>query len=311
MPIPSSEYREQARLVVSALPHVAAEACFALKGGTAINFFLLDMPRLSVDIDLVYLGAEERPAALRRIDEALRRVRGSLVAAIPGARIRPGGGGMPGVSDKFTVEVGQVGAKIEVNHVFRRTVWAPAVRRVKPKVEAELGFAEVQVASFEDIYAGKIAAALDRQHPRDLFDVKLLLEGEGVSDQLFRTFVVYLIAHNRPIAELLAPSPKDVRGLYEDGFAGMSPDSPPLEALLHAREQLVRDIHSRLTDETKRFLLSVKRMSPEWDLLGIPGVAELPAVRWKLRNLATMTKERHAAACENLERVLDRIASKQ
>lgn len=308
MPIPSSEYREQARLVVSALPHVAREACFALKGGTAINLFLLDMPRLSVDIDLVYLGAEERTAALQQIDQALGRVRRSLVAAIPRARTRPGGGGgMPGVSDKFMVEVGQIGVKVEVNHVFRRTVWPPSVRRVAPKVEAELGFAEVQVASFEDIYAGKIAAALDRQHPRDLFDVKLLLDGAGVSDQLFRTFLVYLIAHNRPIAELIDPSPKDVHEIYEDGFAGMTADSPSLEALLEARARLVRELHARLTDETKRFLLSVKRMAPEWDLLDVPGVAELPAVRWKLRNLAAMLPERHAAAVRTLSAVLDRI----
>jgi hypothetical protein len=200
-----------------------------------------------------------------------------------------------------------VGVKIEVNHVFRRTVWPPSVRRVAPKVEAELGFAETQLASFEDIYAGKIAAALDRQHPRDLFDVKLLLEGEGVSDRLFRTFLVYLIAHNRPIAELIAPTPKDVRALYEDGFAGMSADSPSLEALLDAREQLVRALHSRVTDGTKRFLLSVKRMAPDWDLLEVPGVPELPAVRWKLRNLAAMTSARHAAAVQTLATVLDRI----
>ncbi len=307
MPTPSNEYREQARLVVSALPHVAGEACFALKGGTAINLFLLDMPRLSVDIDLEYLGTEERAAALHQIDRALGRVRRALVAAIPEARTRAGGGGMPGVSDKFNVEVGPVGVKIEVNHVFRRTVWPPSVRRVAPKVEAELGFAEMQVASFEDIYAGKIAAALDRQHPRDLFDVKLLLDGEGVSDRLFRTFLVYLIAHNRPIAELIAPTRKGVRELYENGFIGMSADSPSLESLLEARERLVRDLHSRLTDKTRRFLLSVKRMAPEWDLLEVPGVADLPAVRWKLRNLAAMTPQGHAAAVRTLTTVLDRI----
>ena len=67
-------YRSQVDLLLRILPHVAEEGDFALKGGTAINLFLRDMPRLSVDIDLTYTPFEERGVALQNIAEALRRI---------------------------------------------------------------------------------------------------------------------------------------------------------------------------------------------------------------------------------------------
>ncbi|MGH8680828.1 MAG: nucleotidyl transferase AbiEii/AbiGii toxin family protein [Burkholderiales bacterium] len=311
MATPNSEFLGAARLVVRVLPHVATEACFALKGGTAINLFVHDMPRLSVDIDLVYLGSEPRQEALERISKALARVAARVRANIRGARIRDEGGAFPGVVDKFSVAHESFAIKVEVNHVFRQSVWPAELRKVGPTVERTLGFAEAQVASYEDLYGGKIAAALDRQNPRDLFDIKLLLETGGITDKLFRTFLVYLIGHNRTIAELVAPARKDVREIYEKGFVGMTSAAPPFDDLLAVRETLIGAIQSRITPDVKRFLLSVKRMEPEWRLLGLTGVEHLPAVQWKLRNLAKMTAERHAAACENLERVLDGIAAKR
>ena len=62
----NSPYFKQAQLMLRVIPHVAAETCFALKGGTAINLFLRDMPRLSVDIDLTYLPLEPRPLAVQQ-----------------------------------------------------------------------------------------------------------------------------------------------------------------------------------------------------------------------------------------------------
>lgn len=83
-----SPYFEQAELMLRAIPHVAAETCFALKGGTAINLFVLDMPRLSVDIDLAYLPvAEPRETALRKISEALSRIAAAITKAIGGVTV--------------------------------------------------------------------------------------------------------------------------------------------------------------------------------------------------------------------------------
>ena len=70
----NSPYFKQAELLVRVLPNIARETCFALKGGTAINFFVRNLPRLSVDIDLVYLLIEDRTTSLTGIDSALNRI---------------------------------------------------------------------------------------------------------------------------------------------------------------------------------------------------------------------------------------------
>src|SRR3546814_9627980 len=74
----SEQYRRQASLLVRVLPFVARERCFALKGGTAINLFVRDLPRLSVDIDLAFVPVGDRASALREIDAAFHRIKRSL-----------------------------------------------------------------------------------------------------------------------------------------------------------------------------------------------------------------------------------------
>jgi hypothetical protein len=143
----------------------------------------------------------------------------------------------------------------------------------------------VPVVSFPDLYAGKIVAALDRQHPRDLFDVRDLLANEGVSDELRRAFIVYILSHSRPMGEVLAPTRKDLRQEFEAGFAGMTEEPVTLEALYDAREALIAEVVGKMPAENRRFLLSFKAGEPDWELLGVPGAAELPAVRLDGRQL--------------------------
>lgn len=188
---------------------------------------------------------------------------------------------------------------------MRGAVWPPETRPVTATVEEVLGYSVNRLLSFDDIYAGKMCAALDRQHPRDLFDIALLLENEGTSRRLLETFLVYLISHNRPIAELLAPRRLDIRQLFEDEFEPMTRQSVPFDRLINAREELVAAIHTGLTDQNREFLISVKKRQPRWNLLGMPGIADLPAVRWKLLNLGRMNASRHAAAVARLRRVLE------
>jgi predicted nucleotidyltransferase component of viral defense system len=84
-----SPYFKQAELMLKTIPHVAAETCFALKGGTAINLFVRDMPRLSVDIDLTYLPVDKpRDAALNKMSDALARIADAIKKAIAGTRVQ-------------------------------------------------------------------------------------------------------------------------------------------------------------------------------------------------------------------------------
>ena len=181
------------------------------------------------------------------------------------------------------------------------------MKTVRPIVEERFGFAEIQVVSFADLYAGKLVAALDRQHPRDLFDVQHLLANEGIDDALYQAFLAYILSHNRPAHELLQPRLKDIRQTFEREFVGMTVDETSLEALLATREQLVAGIRSRLDERSKLFLGSFHTLRPEWNLLSTPAIRDLPAIRWKLMNLErlqTENPEKYQAVLQELDATL-------
>jgi predicted nucleotidyltransferase component of viral defense system len=192
----SEEYRRQVMLLVRAIPLVAEETCFALKGGTAINFFIRDLPRLSVDIDLTYLEVEDRATSLAHIDAAMRRTAQRIRDGIRGTRAVEAANS-ENIITKLFVEQDGVRIKIEVTPVLRGCVYDPQWKSVSPAVENQFGFAEIRVVSFADLYAGKLVAALDRQHPRDLFDVRDLLANERIGEETRKAFIVYILSHNR------------------------------------------------------------------------------------------------------------------
>jgi len=298
---PDSPYFAQARLLVRVLPFVGAERCFALKGGTAINLFVRDVPRLSVDIDLAYLPEGDRVAALENIHAALGRIGAAVVAANPAWRFT-----FTRMQDGFAyaalVSDDRAKIKIEVTPVLRGCVYPEAPRRIGPVAEALLGFAEVRTLSFEDLFAGKIVAALDRQHPRDLYDAKLLLEREGLTKPLMTAFLVYLVSGDNRMSRTLQPVRKPLDELYDRQFVNMTADPVSLDELVHAREALIAAVHANLEEKDREFLLSFKRLEPRWELLDVPHARELPAVRWKLRNLGLMgVVERERAVSELAE----------
>ncbi|WP_299196166.1 nucleotidyl transferase AbiEii/AbiGii toxin family protein [uncultured Amphritea sp.] len=285
------------------LPFVAEQTCFALKGGTAINLFVRDLPRLSVDIDLVYLPMKSRDDALDEIREALDAISASIVERLTGTQITEAYKNKDDALRLIVVRNG-VQVKIELSPVLRGTVFKPEVMAVCEAVEDEFGFTEMLVVALPDLYAGKICAALDRQHPRDLFDVKWLLENEGLTDDIRKALLVYLSSHNRPMAELLRPQFKDIESVYSGEFASMTDSEVPLEELLEIRELLVTLIHQGLTANEKNYLLSFKNRQPDWHLLELDGVSELPAIKWKQINLSRMADDKHKAAYQKLESIL-------
>lgn len=299
-------YEAQVALLVRILPHVAKEDVFALKGGTAINLFYRDLPRLSVDIDLTYLPVKDRIDSLSEINNAMDRIAGAIEGGIVGAktqRIKGGGGG----ATRLLARMGGVEIKIETSPVTRGVVHEPETLSVSEAVEDEFGYAEMQVVSFEDLFGGKLNAAVDRQHPRDLYDVKLLYDNEGLTDDLFRTFLIYLASSSRPAHELLNPNLIDLDKPYTQEFEGMTRASVSLEELLNTRKRLIADIQSRFDENTKRFLLSLHDGIPDFDAIDRPRAAALPAIRWKLINLKKLKNEnaaKHAEQRHELEVLL-------
>lgn len=296
----------QARLAARVLRFFAEDPSLALKGGTAINLFYRDLPRLSVDLDFVYLPVADRDRSLAGITKALERVARRAEEALGGIRVQAQDAGR----GKLVAQQGRTTITVEVNTVLRGSVYPANHRTALPSVEERFGDIEAQVLSFEDVYAGKFVAALDRQHPRDLFDVMLLLDNEGISGRLLDAFVVYLASHDRPIAEVLDPREKDLRAVYENEFADMADSPVMLDRLVDARGRLIAELRRGLQARRRDFLYSIKRLDPDWSLLPVPHVAELPGIRWKLHNLEILRREqpaRYARALAGLERILERF----
>ncbi|MBB3141488.1 nucleotidyl transferase AbiEii/AbiGii toxin family protein [Halomonas organivorans] len=306
MPI-ETRYHEQVRLLVSLLPFLNDEPCFALKGGTAINLFVQPLPRLSVDIDLAYLPLEPRDEALRRCREALQRLAGTFSARLPGVRAEL----QDNRRDELRILVrrGRSQVKVEVSPVLRGTLHPPQERDVVEAVEDDYGFAAVQVVSLPDLYGGKICAALDRQHPRDLFDVKLLLNQGGLDRSVFEGFLVYLLGHPRPLNEVINPRLKPLDDVYQQEFVGMARVDLPLQELESVRDELLSRLGQLMTEEDVRFLMSFKQGAPDWSLLPLRGVERLPAVRWKLANIQRMGADKHRQSLALLEQALGRLRS--
>jgi hypothetical protein len=300
----SKTYERQVALLMRAMPLVMEEPDFALKGGTAINLFIRDLPRLSVDIDLTYLPLRDRATSLAEIEAGMLRIAARIEARIAGAHVHASRLQPENIVTKLVVRVDNVQIKTEVTPVLRGCVFDPEPRDVSPAVEDRFGFATARVVSFPDLYAGKIVAALDRQHPRDLFDVRDLLAAEGVDQRLRAAFIVYMISHPRPFGEVLGPTRKDITEEYRLGFEGMTEQAVPLEALLEAREAIIATMVGDMPESHRLFLMGFKRGEPDWALLGLPHVAELPAVRWKLQNLRAISDDRRAGLMANLERAI-------
>ncbi len=301
-------YADTVRLLLTVAPEVFANDIFAMKGGTAINLFVQDMPRLSVDIDVVFQPRQvPRDEAVAAIDAELAAI-GQRVSSL-GLRARRLRGAEVG-DTKLIVENDTSQVKIEVNAVFRGTV-LPIERMPLNSRTGDLFGVEFDapILARDELYAGKLVAALDRQHPRDIFDVWQLYESGGLTDTMVECFVVYLAGHNRPLHEVLFGNDKDIAAEYERAFVGMTDVPCSLDTLLAARARLRLELPRRLTASQRQFLSGLVRAEPDWSLMQYPHAADLPALRWKLANLETFRKRRPAdfqAQAEALDAALRR-----
>lgn len=293
-------YLKQAEFLLRVLPHINYEKAFALKGGTALNFFWRDFPRLSIDIDLCYTKVQNRESSLIEINDALTKIEERLKRAFGGIKIQQKK--IEGKIIGLILDWNDALVKIEANTIIRGTIFPIVNKKLCSKAETRFELTtSVNTVSFEDLNGGKICAALDRQHPRDLFDVKLLLENEGITPGIIRAFVFYLISHDRPMVEILNPGLQDISQTFINEFRGMTSDEINLDELVDVRKKLIQIVKASLTEEQKKFILSFKNRTPEWELSDIVGIENYPSVRWKLINLERMSKEKHTEALKKLK----------
>lgn len=285
-----NQYEQQVTLLLEVLPIVARQEVFALKGGTAINLFHRDMPRLSVDIDLCYVKVNERAQAFGEIHSALKAISEDLkkigIKTFPNLPITKFN------EAKIFAEFNGARIKIEPNYIIRGAAFPieerSLCRKASDRFERDV---DINCLSFEDLYGGKICAALDRQHPRDLFDLKTLLENEGITAKVKDAVIFYLLSHGRPIHELLSPKRKDVVEIYKKEFVDMTEEPISLESLLLAREDLILEFRQALKAKDKQFILGFSKCAPDWNDFSVPKAKDFPAIKWKLQHQRKLKRE--------------------
>lgn len=282
-------YVDTVRLLLEAAPHIFRSNLFALKGGTALNLFVRDMPRLSVDIDVVYTPHQSgREDALKEISSQLvacmtHLEAGGLQAEVLRTRV--------GDEVKMLVRRDRIQVKVEVNHVFRGTV-LPIEKRglVQSARDLFTSALTLPVLAEPELYGSKLVAALDRQHPRDFFDVSGLFQTTGLTREVVECFVCYLAGHNRPIHEVLFSRDLELSTPFENEFQGMTREEVSLGDLLETRDRLRAELPLALTQDHKEFLIGLVAADPDWDLIASPHLADLPALRWKVENIRRLER---------------------
>jgi len=305
----SSLYHGQVDLLLRVLPLVAEERCFGLKGGTAINLFVRDLPRLSVDIDLTYLLFDKRSDALRNISEGLSRIK-KRIEELNGDILVTEGAKKNEDFEKLICASRRAQIKIEVNTVMRGKLFESRLMKVSDSVQKKFGkFASIQVVSHSELYGGKVCAALDRQHPRDLFDIFLFLKKEAAFEEIKDGFIAALLSHPRPINEVLVPNYNDMNSVFETQFVGMTDLDFSYADYEKTRLLLGKTILKALTQNDKEFLISFKKGKPNWELTQLPQLEKMPAIQWKLLNIQKLARDnplKHKGLLSELTKKLEK-----
>jgi len=285
----NNTYLDTVRLLIDIAPIVFDTDKFAMKGGTAINLFLQDLPRLSVDIDVVVTDhSMQRDEALQSISDELARAKGEIEKL--GYEVQftkaASNGKIKGDDVKLTAYSANSSVKVEVNYVFRGTLLAPEMHELVPKAQDIFNKSiSVPVLQKAELYGSKLVAAMDRQHSRDIFDVLHCYEMFGLQPDFVDCFVGYLAGHNRPTHEVLFPKRKNLEESYGE-FVGMTTEEIALETLIVVQERLQKELPAALTQNHRDFLISFVKADPDWSLMpAFPHLKDMPAVRWKLQNL--------------------------
>jgi predicted nucleotidyltransferase component of viral defense system len=293
----NEQYRKQVALLIKIIPSVYRIKEFAIHGGSAINLFHKNMPRYSVDIDLTYLPLKDRKQSLQEINTRLLELKQYIEKTVVGIKVTP-------KLDVWKLLCVQNGAtvKIEVNGTKRGVIGDIEVKRLCPKAQQEFDMnCLAQIVPFSQLYGGKIAAALSRQHPRDLFDCKLM-EVESF-DEIKDGLMFCLLGSDKPIIESLQPNLVNQQEALNNQFEGMSGIPFTYSVFEEARKDLIEKVNKMFTEEDKEFLISFEQGEPEWDKCCAGDLSAFPSVQWKLLNIGNLkatNPDKHRYGIEKL-----------
>ena len=280
----SPVFARKVELLLKLMPFVMNEGVFAVHGGTAINLFVKDMPRYSVDIDLTYMPLAGREESLKDINAHLQSIIQNAKPQLPGLHVVPNYD-----TCKLLCEYHGYQVKVEVNQTKRGLIGGEAkTLPLCEKAQEEFGlYCEATIVPQTLLYGGKIAAALSRQHPRDLFDVKYM---DMPLADIREGLIFCLLGSDRPIHESFAPKLIDQRLAIVNQFEGMTDIPFSYEDFEQTRAKLITNVCSLMTDADKQFLLSFEAGEPMWEGYEFEYFKNYPSVKWKLLNLAKLKK---------------------
>lgn len=301
----NNPYQQQVELLLKVIPYVFKHSFFALKGGTAINLYYRNMPRFSVDIDLCFLPVVDRKETYTKIHKTLDTIK-SDIEKYQKLKVTLSTPTHQNKETKLTVYDQNISIKIEPNYILRGSVYE--VNQKELCIDAKQQFQlenTIQCLDIADIYGGKLCAALDRQHPRDIFDIMILLNNEGITEEIKNSFIYHLLSSNRPIHELLEPNEVDIEQAYLQNFLGMSTTEVSLNKLLSIRKKFFALIKNVLKDQDKQFLLSFVQNQPNWELYAFPKIKEYPSIKWKLLNQSKMNEQKSKDYIKKVKQTLN------
>ena len=299
----NNNYHKQVALLIKVIPEIALESRFALHGGNAINLFDTDMPRLSVDMDLTYIPIEDRETSFTNISVALTNIKSSIEKRLQGSRVEH-----KVELHKLLVSYNDAMIKIEVSQIVRGVLGAVTEKILCKKAQKKFDtFCSINVVPKGQLYGGKVCAAMDRQHPRDIFDVKQLLQREGFTQEIKEGFLFRLLSSDRSIQDVLFPNLQDQRLAMTNQFAGMSEEQFTYEEYEFVRETMVKTVQASITAADKLFILGFKDVIPDWSIYNFE---TYPSIKWKLQNLEkimTTKPAKHKELYDSLKKKLDGI----
>ena len=300
----NSVYQHKVELLLRLMPLVMEEKVFAVHGGTAINLFVKNMPRYSVDIDLTYIPLAGREESLQDINAHLKSIVDNAARRFRGMHIVPNYS-----TGKLLCEYRGYQVKVEVNLTKRGIVGGNAhVLPLCDRAQETFGmYCEATVVPYTQLYGGKISAALSRQHPRDMFDVKYMsLPLNDVREGL----IFCLLGSDRPIHESVAPKLIDQREAMTNQFEGMTDILFSYQDYEETREQLIKNVKSIMTETDWKFLVSFELGEPQWENYEFEYFKNYPSVQWKQLNLGKLkriNKSKLKEEADKLVSLIDRI----
>lgn len=272
-------YRSQVALLLRIMPSVFKIDDFAVHGGTALNLFHRDMPRYSVDIDITYIPLESREQSISKINGNLLVLKSLIEKSVPGIKVVHKPDVWKLMCTKDTANV-----KIEVNGTKRGTVEPVEIKTLCEKAQKDFSMSCVaRTVSFGQLYGGKIAAALGRQHPRDLFDCQDI--DKETFGKVKNGFMLCLLGSDKPIIESLSPNLIDQNEALENQFEGMTDIPFSYADYEAARENLIKTVNESLDNDDRSFLLGFESGTPDWNLCSAGDLNVFPSIQWKLKNI--------------------------